>query len=149
MPNHTIAENLQRLQAAKTAIGNAITTKGGTVGANDGLEDFASDIASIPSGGGDNNAKFVSNGDTFSYTCLESVVIPQGITTITNQSFPNTMRFDYLKTIEVPASVTSINPYAFALGRMPNLEKVIINKPQDSISNSPWGATKATIIWTG
>lgn len=51
MPN-TIAQNLQRLIDAKTAIANAITAKGGTVGASDGLEDFATDIASIPSGGG-------------------------------------------------------------------------------------------------
>ena len=55
MPNHTIAENLQRLVDAKTAIGNAITAKGGTVGANDGLEEFAADIATIPSGGGSSN----------------------------------------------------------------------------------------------
>ena len=52
MPEHTIAENLTRLQNAKTAIGNAITAKGGTVSSGDGLEDFASDIATIPSGGG-------------------------------------------------------------------------------------------------
>ena len=52
MPEHTIAENLQRLIDAKTAIGSAITAKGGTVGANDGLEEFAADIATIPSGGG-------------------------------------------------------------------------------------------------
>lgn len=51
MPN-TLEENVNRVKAAKTAIGNAITAKGGTVGANDGLEDFASDIATIPSGGG-------------------------------------------------------------------------------------------------
>lgn len=51
MPEHTIAENLQRLIDAKEDIADAITVKGGTVGANDGLEDFASDIASIPSGG--------------------------------------------------------------------------------------------------
>ena len=53
MPEHTIAENLTRLQNATTAIGNAITAKGGTVGANDGLEEFAADIATIPSGGGE------------------------------------------------------------------------------------------------
>ena len=47
----TLEENVNRVKAAKTAIGAAITAKGGTVGANDGLEDFASDIASIPSGG--------------------------------------------------------------------------------------------------
>lgn len=51
MPN-TIAENLQRLIDAKEDIADAITAKGGTVGANDGLEEFASDIATIPSGSG-------------------------------------------------------------------------------------------------
>lgn len=48
----TLEENVNRVKAAKTAIGAAITAKGGTVGANDGLEDFASDIATIPSGSG-------------------------------------------------------------------------------------------------
>ena len=52
MPEHTIAENLQRLIDAKTAIGSAITAKGGTVSVGDGLEEFAADIATIPSGGG-------------------------------------------------------------------------------------------------
>ena len=51
MPN-SIADNLTRLQTAKTAIGNAITTQGGTVNVGDGLEEFAADIATIPSGGG-------------------------------------------------------------------------------------------------
>ena len=60
MPEHTIAENLQRLQAAKTAIGNAITTKGGTVSQGDGLEEFASDIGTIPSGGGVELSKNIS-----------------------------------------------------------------------------------------
>lgn len=51
MPNeHTIAENLQRLIDAKTAIGNAITAKGGTVGQNDGLEEFAAAINGISTG---------------------------------------------------------------------------------------------------
>ena len=47
MPN-TIADNLQRLVNAKSAIASAITTRGGTVASGDGLEDFASDIAAIP-----------------------------------------------------------------------------------------------------
>lgn len=47
---HTIAENLARLQAAKTAIANAITAKGGTVGSGDGLEDFPTDISTISTG---------------------------------------------------------------------------------------------------
>ena len=51
MPN-TIADNLLRLQTARTAIATAITTKGGTVTQGDGFEEFPADIATIPSGGG-------------------------------------------------------------------------------------------------
>lgn len=50
--SNTIAQNLQRLIDAKDAIAGAITTMGGTVAVGDGLEDFATDIATIPSGGG-------------------------------------------------------------------------------------------------
>lgn len=62
MPN-TLEENVNRVKAAKTAIANAITAKGGTVGANDGLEDFASDIASIPSGGHTVNVTTIPNAE--------------------------------------------------------------------------------------
>lgn len=51
MPN-TIAQNLNRLINAKSAISAAITAKGGTVSTGDGFEDFPTDIATIPSGGG-------------------------------------------------------------------------------------------------
>ena len=47
----TIEQNLQRLINATSNIANAITTKGGTVTQGDGLEEFASDIATIPSAG--------------------------------------------------------------------------------------------------
>lgn len=45
----TVAYNLARLVDAKIDIGNAIAAKGGTVGANDGLEEFATDIDTIQS----------------------------------------------------------------------------------------------------
>ena len=47
-----LTNNADRIAVATSTIASAITAKGGTVGANDGLEDFAADIASIPSGGG-------------------------------------------------------------------------------------------------
>ena len=50
MPN-TIAQNLARLQAARTAIANAITAKGGTVNSGDGYEEFVKDILTIPTAG--------------------------------------------------------------------------------------------------
>jgi len=46
----TIAENLQRLVDAKTAIANAITAKGGTVAQGDGLEEFPTAINGILTG---------------------------------------------------------------------------------------------------
>ena len=54
MPS-TLKQVVDRVKAAKTEIANAITAKGGTVGANDGLEEFAADIATIPSGGSSSN----------------------------------------------------------------------------------------------
>lgn len=49
MPN-TIADNLARLQTARTDIANAITTIGGTVTSGDGFEDFPAEILGIPVG---------------------------------------------------------------------------------------------------
>lgn len=43
----TLKQAVDRVTAAKAAIGNAITAKGGTVAAGDGLEEFAADIATI------------------------------------------------------------------------------------------------------
>lgn len=61
----SIADKIQRLQAAKTAIATAITGKGGTVNPGDGYEDFADDIATIPAGGG---ALDMRKGYKFAYS---------------------------------------------------------------------------------
>lgn len=57
----SIADKITRLQTAKSGIASAITAKGGTVGASDGFEEFASDIASIPSGGSSFNPLLYAN----------------------------------------------------------------------------------------
>lgn len=63
MPEHTIAENLVRLQNARSSIISAISAKGGTVSSSDGYEDFPAAIASIPSGGGGSGAAGVTAFD--------------------------------------------------------------------------------------
>ena len=49
MPS-TLKQVVDRVKTAKTDIAEAITAKGGTVASGDGLEEFAADIATIPSG---------------------------------------------------------------------------------------------------
>lgn len=122
---HTIAENLQRLVDAKTAIGNAITTKGGTVGANDGLEDFATDIGTIPNREFDLAAVIdrsivslevpsgtTSIGPSIFYGCglLSSVILPNTIVDIGNSAFFSCAS---LTSIDIPSSVISIGTSAF------------------------------------
>jgi hypothetical protein len=88
MPEHTIAENLTRLQNAKTAIGNAITAKGGTVASGDGLEEFAADIATITNqySAGD-EGKVVSNGALIAQTAYPTTITENGTyNTTTNNS---------------------------------------------------------------
>jgi hypothetical protein len=105
----TLKQVVDRVKAAKTAIGNAITAKGGTVGANDGLEDFADDITSIPSGG----VEFSESPRAF--TLLSNirnldVIIPNGVTSIGTSAFQNCTG---LTSIEIPSGVTSIGNNAF------------------------------------
>lgn len=79
MPD-TLKQVVDRVKAAKTAIGSAITAKGGTVGANDGLEEFAADIATIPSGGSS------SGNDVIFYDYDGSVVASYSATDFANLS---------------------------------------------------------------
>ena len=65
----SIADKISRLSAAKTAIANAITGKGGTVGSGDGFEDFATDIATIPTGGN------IQTGKTYTVSASGSQTI--------------------------------------------------------------------------
>lgn len=292
MPNeHTIAENLQRLVDAKTAIGNAITAKGGTVAQGDGLEEFPTAINGISTGvdtssdtvtaatlksgytahnaagqpitgtmlsqpttvtaatlgdgetaynasgelitgtmqgGLEMNVKFTADrktipdymfynnhgsGSSNSSYSLKEVVIGDGITSIGRYAF---YQCNYITSIIIPNSVTSIGDWAFAscskltsitipdgvtsisgstfnsstgltsiaipnsvttiynkafaycysltdvtIGNgitsidssafqsCSNLRTITINKPSGSVSGAPWGATNATVVWTG
>ena len=94
MPEHTIAENLTRLQNAKTAIGNAITAKGGTVASGDGLENFPSDIATITNQyTSSDEGKVVSSGSLVAQTSTTATVNGTMDTTTNNEvvvNVPNT-----------------------------------------------------------
>lgn len=72
------------------------------------------------------------------------VMLPDSLTTIGSSAFGNCER---LTSIAIPASISSIDESAFYF--CTNLTAVTVNKPQNSISGAPWGATNAQVIWTG
>lgn len=74
---------------------------------------------------------------------LSSVSMPQSLTHIGEDAFGNC--YD-LKEITIPQNVVSIGNNAFYDS---GIRTIRINKPSGSILGSPWGATNATILWTG
>lgn len=56
--------------------------------------------------------------------------------------------FDYcgMTTINIPSTIQSIAKKAFENSKITTIN---IDKPADSISGAPWGATGATVNWTG
>ena len=175
----TIANGLQRIINAKSDIDGAIEAKGGTVtkGLENSDDDIGTipdykstltdlierDITSI-----DIPDTVTSIGQYAFYACLllESVTIPSSLTSIPANAFvscrnlrtvtiPSSVesigaRAFYecysLKDITIPSSVTSIGSSAFL---DTGLQTITINKPAGSISGAPWGASAATIEWTG
>lgn len=51
-----------------------------------------------------------------------------------------------LTEIILPSSVTSLEQFCFYSG---TITRIIIDKPSGSVSGAPWGATNATVAWTG
>ena len=156
----TISQKLTYLEDTKTAIGNAITAKGGSVTGKT-FRQYATEISNLPSGGGGTPiavSKDVSDytgGKTFNFLAqITDVNFPSGITSIDSSSFshctgltslviPDSVTFignsafQYcysLTSITIPSSVTSIGTYAFQY--CTGLTSVTIPSSVTSISSS-------------
>ena len=112
----TIAQKLTYLEDTKTAIGNAITAKGGSVTGKT-FRQYATEIENLPSGGGGTQiAESVdlsdyAGGEMFDFLRqITDVNWPSGITSISEYAFE---RCNGLTSITIPDSVTTIYGYAF------------------------------------
>ena len=83
----------------------------------------------------------------FAYcSSLKSISMPK-IEVLSSDSFYWGI-FDYcgMTTINIPSTIKSIGKNAFENSKITTIN---IDKPANSISGSPWGATNATVNWTG
>lgn len=101
MPS-TLKQVVDRVKAAKTAVANAITAKGGTVSSGDGLEEFATDIGTIP----DNSATIAALIER----TITSIDIPDTVTSIGRSAFASCSS---LVSVTIPAGVITIDRSAF------------------------------------
>lgn len=77
-------------------------------------------------------------------SALESITIPDSVTKIKSEAFYNCNK---LKTAVIGNGIESMSSNSFVACTA--LELIVINKPQGSVSGAPWGATNATVVWTG
>ena len=87
------------------------------------------------------NAVVSIDQEAFANNQLTNVIIPSSVTSIGYGAFRN----NQLANIEIPASVTYIVYNAFSENH-PDM-KIIVNKPKNSIEDSPWGAS--SVEWVG
>ena len=80
------------------------------------------------------------------YKCsnLSLTELPEGVTSIGGSAFANCYG---IKSLSIGSAIQTIGTNAF--NYCANLTSITINRVKDAISGAPWGATGATITWTG
>lgn len=80
----------------------------------------------------------------FQYAQIEKINLCEGLKTILSGAF---IQNKVVEEITIPSTVTSIATNVF--DGCTELKTITVNKPVNSLTGAPWGATKATVVWTG
>ena len=147
MPN-SISQNLTRLQNARDDIADAIVQKGGTVGSNDGFEEFVNDIGTITNTytSGD-EGKVVSNGSLVSQTTLNITTNGTYNTTTNNSTIVNVEQTVALLFVTTEQGVTiTVSKGSTTLPTQTSLsgEELIFSIPE----NGTWNVSGSNNIST-
>ncbi len=86
--------------------------------------------------------KTIDSNSFYNDTSLENVLFLKGIENINEEAFANCSS---LEEIVIPSSIQYIAIDSFYNSN--NLKTITINNLKDSISNAPWGASNAKVIW--
>lgn len=83
----------------------------------------------------------------FAYcSSLKSISMPKIEILSNDNSYWGIFNYCEMTTINIPSTIQSIGKNAFESSKITTIN---IDKPADSISGAPWGATGATVNWTG
>ena len=141
-------ENISEVVQPTTLIEKTLTTNGEYSASDDDATGYSKVTVNVES---EYNAKFISGSGTQFATfadLLEEVAIPEGFKTFyTTASQASLSSATRMKKIILPSTFETITSNQFTACTL--LEKIIINKPEGSITGAPWGATNAQVIWTG
>lgn len=89
------------------------------------------------------NMKIIRNSCFRQCTNLVDVDLGESVETIQSRAFEGCG----IEAITIPSTIQTIEGNVFL--DCTSLATITINKPQGSISGSPWGAPNATVVWTG
>ena len=77
---------------------------------------------------------------------LKSISMPKIEILSSDRDYWGIFNYCEMTTINIPSTIQSIGKNAFESTKITTIN---IDKPADSISGAPWGATNATVNWTG
>ena len=79
----------------------------------------------------------------FAYSKARKVTIEEGVETLNNRSLAG----EKITSIDLPPTVKTIHQSTFKDNE--NLTMINVNRKEGAIEGTPWGATNATVNWTG
>lgn len=79
----------------------------------------------------------------FAYSMARKVTIEEGVETLNNMSLAG----ETITSIDLPSTVKTIHQSTFKDNE--NLTMINVNRTEGAIEGTPWGATNATLNWTG
>lgn len=109
---------------------------------DDGAFDSCSSLKSISLP----EVKEINAGAFTNCSSLKSISMPKIEILSKDNSNWGIFSFSGMTTINIPSTIQLIGKMAFAYS---NITTINIDKPANSISGAPWGATGATVNWTG
>lgn len=82
----------------------------------------------------------------FSSSSLTSITFNKLVTLGSNNDYSGIFENTPMTSISIPSTIKTIGLYAFSYS---SIKTITINRNAGAISGSPWGATNATVSWTG